>query len=692
MDFLHSQGYVHRDLKPDNVFIEKDGHIKLGDFGSSGKLVDGFVTSKVPIGTPDYVCRDVLDVSEGGEAKYTESVDLWTLGVIMYEMVTGEPPFYTESLRDTYRKIQEIEYEKTGDKVLDDLLSNLLVDKSKRFTSEQIKKHEFFKDVDWSDVRKLTPPFIPDIKEKGDVSNFNNLNFRPENSTIKGGYKSFIGFTYDPKYAKVFGEGLIKNLLGISEYLKISSQSDISSKVSDISIKEEKTEKQIEELSKKLKEKEKELDDLISSKMLEIDDLNLTIDDLEGEKAIKLDEVNKQRNELQGTNQSLITKREELRACIEEVINKREELTNIQKDIESKVNFKSSTNSMEYCKYLKELINDIKLNIERSKFNLKLAEIKKGVYFFYKAHEDLQKQFKISKEVVEENSLEDLKKSIRSYKTEIKDYLQKIEIETNARIALESENKRLQQMLLSNNSLKSVNKYSVKNALNNTPVEISIENNIFMFNDTKRDIGQIYIREIKNSEYHHFTYKKRALTVIIHFIEANALSESASTYRRRSPEAIEKELETEKTLLTGLEELELLIDSTAQNDIQRQKQGSIKKIEALTKELKKAKALTAQSDCSHHSIPFETIEFNNHQFKEHTVGKGTLCDHCGELMYGMVNQTYHCLDCLITVHRECYVLVEVSCELQQAINKGTYVPVVMNSIEEKERILKVYRR
>ncbi|OQS53411.1 myotonic dystrophy kinase like protein [Ecytonucleospora hepatopenaei] len=61
-------------------------------------------------------------------------------------------------------------------------------------------------------------------------------------------------------------------------------------------------------------------------------------------------------------------------------------------------------------------------------------------------------------------------------------------------------------------------------------------------------------------------------------------------------------------------------------------------------------------------------------------------------MYGMVNQTYHCLDCLITVHRECYVLVEVSCELQQAINKGTYVPVVMNSIEEKERILKVYRR
>ena len=66
-----------------------------------------------------------------------------------------------------------------------------------------------------------------------------------------------------------------------------------------------------------------------------------------------------------------------------------------------------------------------------------------------------------------------------------------------------------------------------------------------------------------------------------------------------------------------------------------------------------------------------------------------MCDHCNEVIYGIVKQAYHCRDCLLTVHKSCYVLIETSCELQQAINKGSFIPIVMKNIEEKEKILAI---
>jgi len=92
LEYLHNNDIIYRDLKPENVIIDADGYIKLTDFGLS-KMNIGDLTSTYSIcGTPEYLAPEILD-SKG----YGKSVDFWTLGCIIYEMVTGNPPFYHES-------------------------------------------------------------------------------------------------------------------------------------------------------------------------------------------------------------------------------------------------------------------------------------------------------------------------------------------------------------------------------------------------------------------------------------------------------------------------------------------------------------------------------------------------------------------------------------------------------------------
>lgn len=89
--------------------IDGNGHIKLADFGSCIKLdKDGMVSSKAAVGTPDYISPEVLK-SQNGSSKYGKECDLWSFGVLIFEMLTGEPPFYSDSLVETYGKIMEHE-------------------------------------------------------------------------------------------------------------------------------------------------------------------------------------------------------------------------------------------------------------------------------------------------------------------------------------------------------------------------------------------------------------------------------------------------------------------------------------------------------------------------------------------------------------------------------------------------------
>ncbi|KAJ1976162.1 hypothetical protein H4R34_004081 [Dimargaris verticillata] len=221
---LHKLGYVHRDIKPQNILIDAKGHIKLADFGSCIRLdANGLVTSNVPVGTCDYISPEVLRAREGNKG-YTQSCDWWSLGIVIYEMLQGDPPFYSESIPETYAKIMthqiSLEFDDETAKVSDDakdLIRRLLCDPDCRLGKqglEEIQRHPFFRNIDWKELRCQSPPFLPEISAPDDTSYFSpndedldepSLSFRTlGRSTFRefqGKHLPFIGYTYSAAIA-----------------------------------------------------------------------------------------------------------------------------------------------------------------------------------------------------------------------------------------------------------------------------------------------------------------------------------------------------------------------------------------------------------------------------------------------------------------------------------------------------------
>ncbi|XP_073913753.1 myotonin-protein kinase isoform X2 [Castor canadensis] len=185
IDSVHRLGYVHRDIKPDNILLDRCGHIRLADFGSCLKLrADGTVRSLVAVGTPDYLSPEILQAVGGGPGtgSYGPECDWWALGVFAYEMFYGQTPFYADSTAETYGKI--VHYKEhlslpladTGvPEEARDLIQRLLCPAEVRLGRDganDFRKHPFFFGLDWEGLRDSLPPFTPDFEGATDTCNF----------------------------------------------------------------------------------------------------------------------------------------------------------------------------------------------------------------------------------------------------------------------------------------------------------------------------------------------------------------------------------------------------------------------------------------------------------------------------------------------------------------------------------------
>ncbi|XP_063146434.1 serine/threonine-protein kinase MRCK beta isoform X3 [Candoia aspera] len=289
---IHQLHYVHRDIKPDNVLLDVNGHIRLADFGSCLKMSeDGTVQSSVAVGTPDYISPEILQAMEDGMGKYGPECDWWSLGVCMYEMLYGETPFYAESLVETYGKIMNHEERfQFPSHVTDvseeakDLIQRLICSRERRLGQngiEDFKSHAFFEGLSWDNIRNLEAPYIPEVSSPSDTSNFDvddDILRNPEmippgsHTGFSGLHLPFVGFTYTTE--SCFSDrGSLKSVMQSSSITKdedVQRDLENSLQIEAYERRIRRLEQEKLELSRKLQESSQALQSLHGSARLTV--------------------------------------------------------------------------------------------------------------------------------------------------------------------------------------------------------------------------------------------------------------------------------------------------------------------------------------------------------------------------------------------------------------------------------------
>ncbi|OAA61633.1 cyclic-AMP-dependent protein kinase catalytic [Niveomyces insectorum RCEF 264] len=211
LEYLHEQqdGVAYRDLKPENLLLDDRGHVKLVDFGFAKRLgrdgADGALETYTLCGTPEYIAPEVIQ-----NMGHTTAVDWWALGILIYEFLTGYPPFWHQNPLEIYRQILEKPVVFPQDPVVapaaQDLIRQLCtVDRSRRLGNlsggaARVKAHPFFAGIDWDALyaRRDQGPIVPPVRYVGDTQCFDVY---PETDAEAEPYTAEMAHQYDKFFA-----------------------------------------------------------------------------------------------------------------------------------------------------------------------------------------------------------------------------------------------------------------------------------------------------------------------------------------------------------------------------------------------------------------------------------------------------------------------------------------------------------
>ncbi|XP_051466436.1 rho-associated protein kinase 1 isoform X3 [Apus apus] len=360
LDAIHSMGFIHRDVKPDNMLLDKAGHLKLADFGTCMKMnKEGMVRCDTAVGTPDYISPEVLK-SQGGDGYYGRECDWWSVGVFLYEMLVGDTPFYADSLVGTYSKIMNHKNSLTFpddneiSKEAKNLICAFLTDREVRLGRngvDEIKRHLFFKNDQWAweTLRDTVAPVVPDLSSDIDTSNFDDLEEdKGEEETFPipkafvGNQLPFVGFTYysNRRYLAVSAENSndnrtvssvdksVKMIYELEEQLhnEMQLKDEMEQKCRSSNIKLDKIMKELDEEGNQRKNLESTLSQIEKEKMV----LQHKINDYQR----KIEQENEKRRNVENEVSTLKDQMEDLKKISQHSQITNEKITQLQKQLE----------------------------------------------------------------------------------------------------------------------------------------------------------------------------------------------------------------------------------------------------------------------------------------------------------------------------------------------------------------------
>ncbi|GMT32842.1 hypothetical protein PFISCL1PPCAC_24139, partial [Pristionchus fissidentatus] len=172
LQYIHSKNIVYRDLKPENLMLTREGHIKMADFGFAKELRGVTYTL---CGTPEYLAPESLN-----HKGHNKGVDWWALGILIYEMLAGRPPFRGNNTNEIYDSIVQhrLKFPRNFNLLAKDLVKKLLeIDRMSRLGclkggALDVMEHRWFEKISWKDMERCQPPIVPTLYHEGDTGNF----------------------------------------------------------------------------------------------------------------------------------------------------------------------------------------------------------------------------------------------------------------------------------------------------------------------------------------------------------------------------------------------------------------------------------------------------------------------------------------------------------------------------------------